>query len=124
VRAVEGALEQVLDGLLANALDVAPPGSEVSVRLARSGALVLVAVVDHGPGMPAEQRARAFDRFWRAPEAPAGGSGLGLAIVHHLAAASGGDAFLAETPGGGLTAGVRLPSAADDPRAFIPSPAR
>jgi signal transduction histidine kinase len=119
-RALDGALEQVLDGLLANALDVAPPGSEVVVRArAVSGATTLppgprvveLAVVDHGPGLPADQRMRAFDRFWRAPGARPGGSGLGLAIVQRLVSAGGGTVHLEETPGGGITAVVRLPAA-------------
>jgi signal transduction histidine kinase len=110
-RVVDGALEQVLDGLLANALDVAPPGSEILVRARPVDHSAEVAVVDHGRGLTPEQRARAFDRFWRAPDAPLGGSGLGLAIVARLVASSGGTVSLDETPGGGVTAVVRLPAA-------------
>ncbi|WP_432010951.1 sensor histidine kinase [Streptomyces cucumeris] len=58
--------------------------------------------------MTAEQRRRAFDRFWRAPDAPKGGTGLGLSLVQRLAHVSGGEATLAAAPGGGLDAFVRL----------------
>ncbi len=103
VRASAERLAQVLDNLLANALEVAPRGSAVvvSVRPAE------LRVRDAGPGMTAEQRARAFDRFWRAGSGP-GGSGLGLAIVKRLVEADGGTVELADAPGGGLEAIVRL----------------
>lgn len=68
-------------------------------------------ITDEGPGMTAEQRGRAFDRFWRAPGAPKGGTGLGLALVQRLALASGGEASLREAATGGLDAVVRLLSA-------------
>ncbi|CAM5715982.1 hypothetical protein SALBM311S_04356 [Streptomyces alboniger] len=65
--------------------------------------------------MTAEQRARAFDRFWRAPGAPKGGTGLGLALVQRLAHASGGEASLRAAGTGGLDAVIRLPSARPSP---------
>jgi signal transduction histidine kinase len=61
---------------------------------------------DDGPGLPEEQRRRAFDRFWRGR--PGEGSGLGLAIARSLVEADGGEVELAEAPGGGLDAIVRL----------------
>jgi signal transduction histidine kinase len=60
--------------------------------------------------MTAEQRARAFDRFWRAGP-PGQGTGLGLAIVHRLVTADGGSIELREAPGGGLDAAIRLRAA-------------
>jgi signal transduction histidine kinase len=103
-----GALEQVLDNLLANALRVAPADSEVRVAATTGDDAVRVTVADRGPGLSADQRARAFDRFWRAPGAEAGGSGLGLAIVRELVRASGGEVVLHPREGGGLAAEVRL----------------
>ena len=64
-------------------------------------------VTDQGPGLTAEQRERAFDRFWRAGSGE-GGSGLGLAIVRRLVAADDGEVELREAPGGGIDAVVRL----------------
>ena len=68
---------------------------------------VEVHVVDHGPGLTAEERERAFDRFWRG-HSQTPGSGLGLSIVRRLARADGGDAELRDAPGGGIDAVVRL----------------
>ena len=63
-------------------------------------------VSDEGPGLDADQREHAFDRFWRATttRSELGGSGLGLAIVQKLTTADGGHAELREAPGGGLDA--------------------
>lgn len=109
-RAVPGGLDQIVDNLLDNALGVAAAGSQVDVRVIASDDEIVVAVRDHGPGMTAEERSRAADRFWRAPNAAPGGSGLGLAIVAELSAASGGSLRLSDPPEGpGLLAEVRLP---------------
>lgn len=107
-----GALEQILDNLLSNALRVAPPGSEVEVAVDGGDPQVRITVADRGPGLDADQRRHAFDRFWRAPDAGPGGSGLGLAIVRELVHASGGEVALHGRDGGGLEAEVRLPRAA------------
>jgi signal transduction histidine kinase len=108
VWAVPGALEQVLDNLLANALRVAPAGSRVELAVRRAGAWVELHVTDQGPGMPADQRERAFDRFWRGPATDSEGTGLGLAIVRQLLEASGGTAELRANADGGLDAVARL----------------
>jgi signal transduction histidine kinase len=109
VTASPGALEQVLDNLIANALEVAPPGTDVRLAAARVGELIEVSVSDSGPGMAPQERARAFDRFWRGRD-DSRGSGLGLAIVRSLAEADGGSARLEEAPGGGLRVVVSLPA--------------
>jgi signal transduction histidine kinase len=102
-------IEQVLDNLLANALAVAPVGSTVAVRVVAEHDAVEVHVVDEGPGLDAEGRERAFDRFWRG-SASTPGTGLGLPVVRQLARAAGGDAWLAPGPAGrGTDAVVRLP---------------
>jgi signal transduction histidine kinase len=106
---VPGAVTQVLDNLLANAIEVAPPGSDISVRVRRDDGHVELHVVDSGPGLSDAERQHAFDRFWRGNGAPSGGSGLGLAIVAQLASASGGDAELLPAPGAtGVDARVRF----------------
>ncbi len=113
VRSVPGRLEQILDNLLSNALDVAPAGTAVTVTARRDGARVRLEVADAGPGMTPEQRARAFDRFWRAEPSRRGrgGFGLGLAIVGRLVAADGGTVELAVSPPGGLAVVLLLPAA-------------
>jgi signal transduction histidine kinase len=112
VRMVAGYLDQILDNLLANALEATPPGRAVRVHAESKGGVVEIHVVDEGRGMAADDRRRAFDRFWRGSGSRAGsGSGLGLAIVRQLAHASGAEAELLEAPGGGVDAVVRVPSA-------------
>jgi signal transduction histidine kinase len=109
VRAAPGALEQILDNLVSNALDATPAGSTVRVSVVARDRAVELHVVDEGPGMPPEARAHAFERFWRPPDASGPGFGLGLAIVAQLAATCRGTAALAPGPGGqGLDAKVRL----------------
>jgi hypothetical protein len=108
VWAVPGALEQVLDNLLENALRFAPVGSSVELAVRQAEGWVELHVTDQGPGMPADQRERAFDRFWRGPASDREGTGLGLAIVRQLLEASGGTAELHPNPGGGLDAVAHL----------------
>ena len=62
-------------------------------------------MIDEGPGLTAEQRARAFDRFWRASNEP--GSGLGLAIAKRLVELDDGEIELRAAAGGGIDAVVR-----------------
>jgi signal transduction histidine kinase len=113
VRSVPGRLEQVLDNLLSNALEVAPAGSALHIDVRRAGANARLEVRDAGPGMTPEQRARAFDRFWRAATArrDGGGFGLGLAIVRELVNADGGTVTLDDAPEGGLRVSITLPLA-------------
>lgn len=112
-------LAQVVDNLLANAVDASSPGDELRVRVTRSAdrRWVEVHVVDQGSGLPPDQRRRAFDRFWRADPSSTvgpdddgrlGGTGLGLAIVRQLVVADGGEVELTEAAGGGIDAVVRL----------------
>jgi signal transduction histidine kinase len=108
VLATPGHLEQVLDNLIANALEVSPPGGTIKVSARHVGEVAELHVVDQGPGMSAEQRARAFDRFWQGGASGGGGSGLGLAIVRELVMADGGTVELRPAPGNGLDATVRL----------------
>lgn len=104
---------QVLDNVIANALDVAPEGTSIELQVVAHGDRVAVHVVDHGPGMSAEERERAFDRFWRGDAAVApgslGGAGLGLAIVRKLVVADGGEVRLGAVPGGGLDVTIEYP---------------
>ena len=72
-----------------------------------SGARGELHVIDQGPGMSAEKRERAFDRFWRGGESGTG-SGLGLAIVKRLIEIDGGTVELRAAPEGGLDAFIRL----------------
>jgi signal transduction histidine kinase len=107
VRAAPGRVAQVLDNLISNAVEASPDGAVVSVAAVAAGSWVELHVRDEGPGLPPEQRARAFDRFWRAGSGE-GGSGLGLAIVRRLVVVDEGEVELLEAESGGIDAVVRL----------------
>lgn len=102
-------LRRVLENLVDNAIAYAG-NAELTIR--RSGdAYVEICVVDHGPGIAKEFLASAFEPFTRQETSRSrqtGGAGLGLAIAHALAKQMKGEVVLTETPGGGLTAIVRL----------------
>ena len=103
----------VVDNLLANALDVSAPGSAVTLSCRSSTDHAEAHVVDEGPGLSDDERARAFDRFWTTPSAGRrlGGSGLGLPIARQLARIDGGELELRAAPTGGVDAVLRLPAA-------------
>lgn len=112
-RAIPGAVEQIIDNFIDNALAVTPAGGAIAVEVThvrgaadRVVAPVVLHVTDTGPGMPDDQIGKAFDRFWRASGAGSGGSGLGLAIVDQLARASGAKAGLVNRREGGIDASV------------------
>lgn len=102
-----GRVEQVLDNLLANAIDASPAGGTVTVSTRSADGWVELHVVDEGPGLSETERDRAFDRFWQAHEGR-DGFGLGLAVVRRLTTADGGDVQLRAGTPGGLDAVVRL----------------
>lgn len=107
---------QAVANLLDNALKFTPEGGSVRLEARREAGQVVIAVADDGPGLPAADRARAGERFFRADAARSTpGSGLGLSLVRAVAALHGGELELAETQPGaarpGLTARLRLPAA-------------
>jgi signal transduction histidine kinase len=110
IRSVPGRLEQVLDNLVANAIEVSPAGGTIRIDAAGGDERLALTVADEGPGLTTEQRERAFDRFWRGSGAE-GGAGLGLAIVRRLVEADHGGVRLDAAPGGGLAVVVELPAA-------------
>ena len=104
-------LRQLATILTDNAIRHGPAGSHVRVVLRpRDKGGATLAVEDQGPGIRPEDRARVFDRFWRAPGASAGGTGLGLAIAHWVVERHGGTIEVADAPGGGARFEVRLPA--------------
>ncbi len=105
-----GTVEQALDNLLANAFEAAPANSSITISAGPEGDCVALHVIDEGPGMTPQERARAFDRFWRGTTArPGEGSGLGLAIVRSLVERDRGTVELRAAASGGIDAVVRLP---------------
>lgn len=101
-------LKALMGNLLDNALNYTPSGGRVDVEVLREAGQALVVVSDSGPGIPAEHRARVFDRFYRVPGTRTSGSGLGLAIVQGAAVAHGAVIELSDRAGGGLRVSVRF----------------
>ena len=111
-----GLLDRVLGNVVENALRHQPPPGRVRVSTSGLGGRTQVRVVDSGMGVPEGAREQIFLPFQRHGDAPAGdGVGLGLAVARGLAEAMGGEVSAEETPGGGLTMVIELPSAEEDP---------
>jgi signal transduction histidine kinase len=109
---VPGDLDQILDNLLANALDASPEGGRISVKLlGLEPGWLEMQVIDEGPGMSDDDRRRAFDRFWQGPGTSGGHSGLGLAIVWKLALRSDASVELRPATPTGLVAVIRMAAA-------------
>jgi signal transduction histidine kinase len=112
-------LQQALTNFIDNAIRFAPPGGEVEAFTWCADGEAGVTVIDRGPGIPAEDRDRVFDRFYRVPGAGAGrepgGSGLGLAICREVAHAHRGRVWIDSAPGGGTAVSMALPAEGPDP---------
>ena len=111
VRGDAAALGQVVRNLVDNAARHAAGAVGIGVR--ETGDAVELIVDDDGPGIPADQRERVFERFVRLDDArtrDAGGSGLGLAIVREIVTAHGGTVVVSASPLGGARFTVRLPT--------------
>jgi two-component system OmpR family sensor kinase len=103
----------LLGNLVDNALRYTPPGGRVDVRVQQAGNEAVLTVSDTGPGIPAAERSRVFDRFYRGAAAAAPGSGLGLAIVKRIADRHRASIRLDDAEAGrGLRVTVRWPVAA------------
>ncbi|MFN8222279.1 MAG: HAMP domain-containing sensor histidine kinase [Gaiellales bacterium] len=109
VRVARDRVDQVLDNLIANAIEASPDGDTVRLLVSTVGDRGELRVRDGGPGLVDDDKRRALDRFWRASRTP--GSGLGLPIAKRLVEIDHGMLELLDAPGGGLDAVVRLPLA-------------
>lgn len=104
-------LRMLARNLVDNAVRYCPRGGRVDVRVRAEAGRALLEVDDSGPGIPASERPRVFDRFYRRAESPPGGSGLGLAIVKSVAERSHATVELLDSPLGGLRVRVSFPVA-------------
>jgi two-component system OmpR family sensor kinase len=119
-------LLQVLTNILTNAAVHATAPVPITVAAGQDGTDIVVRVVDGGPGLPPEQAAQVFDRFWRADTARTrvrGGSGLGMSIVAALVADHGGRVEFESTVEHGTTVTVCLPAAPVPAEPAAPRPA-
>ncbi|HEX5525732.1 MAG TPA: HAMP domain-containing sensor histidine kinase [Solirubrobacterales bacterium] len=107
-------IRQILVNLITNAHEYSPEGASIEVSAHAISAEVEIAVSDNGPGIPADQVERIFERFTRGDAGltqRVGGTGLGLAISKSLAEAHGGSIAVESTPGVGSIFRIRLPIA-------------
>jgi signal transduction histidine kinase len=121
VRALGHALRNLSDNAARHAR------GQVRLGLRREHGAVVVEVADDGPGIPARDRQRVFERFVRLDESRArgdGGSGLGLAILDEVVTAHGGTVTVDESWAGGARFAVRLPAAPQSPGSPVRPPAR
>jgi signal transduction histidine kinase len=100
------AIADALRNLVENAVAHAPPGSEVTVSASANGR---VQVADRGPGVPEQDRAHIFERFWRGQRTAAQGAGLGLSIVAEIMKAHGGSVTVETGPTGGAVFTLAFP---------------
>jgi len=120
-------IERAVTNLVDNAVRYSRPGSVVEVETTSAGSVsgqdLVITVTDHGPGVPAEEQDRIFDRYWRRRDDHTG-SGLGLPIAQQIARAHGGDISLVSpgASGDGSPFTLRLPAGAGpvEPRLSTP----
>ena len=99
-------LVRAASNLIGNADKYSPPGTPITVKVSQDG----LSVADQGQGIPAVDRERVFDRFYRSDGArSASGSGLGLAIVKKIAVEHGGSVWIGDSPSGGALVGFTVP---------------
>jgi signal transduction histidine kinase len=103
------ALRTLVRNLVDNAVRYTPPGGTVQVRCRSAAQQALLEVSDTGPGIPAGEKERVFDRFYRRAAAQGDGTGLGLAIVKAIAERHSARIDLGDAPGGGLHVAVSFP---------------
>ena len=112
VRGDRDRLRQVIDNLLTNVRLHTPPGTAATVSVMATNTEAVIGIADSGPGMSDDDRARVFERFYRADPSRArdsGGTGLGLSIVAAILTAHGGTVGVEQRPGGGTVFRARLP---------------
>ncbi len=108
-------MQQALANLLLNASVHTPAGTPILIQARQEPERLVLNVLDQGPGLPPDLLTRVFDKFVRAPNAPAGGSGLGLAIVKGFVEAHGGRISAANRPAGGAMFTMKIPQTEKPP---------
>ncbi|HWB22266.1 MAG TPA: ATP-binding protein [Gaiellaceae bacterium] len=105
-------IQRVLANLIENAIKYSQAGEPVRVQVTGTPAEAMIRVIDHGPGVPVEERERIFEPFHRGmPRGDVGGAGLGLAIARGFAEANGGQLWVESRSGQGATFVLSLPTA-------------
>ena len=108
----EGKLIVTVDNLLSNAIKFSPEGGAIEIRLERDDKVLLLDVIDNGPGITEEDKSRVFDEFFQGKQAPGNhirGTGLGLAITREHVVAHGGSIEILDDVSGGAHFRITLP---------------
>jgi two-component system sensor histidine kinase KdpD len=104
-----GLIEQAVINILQNAVLYSGADTTITMRAFASGQQCVISVRDQGPGLPAGNEDRVFEKFYRVPGTPAGGTGLGLSIVRGFVRAHNGTVTALNVPGGGAEFTIELP---------------
>jgi len=116
-------MRELLANLIDNAIDYTPSGGRVTVRTREDASRAIIEVEDNGGGIPAAERERVFERFYRVPGTPGEGCGLGLAIVAEIANRHGGTIELLTPPeGAGTLVRALFPKLQRSRPAGLPAP--
>lgn len=104
-------LGQIVTNLIANAGKFSPTGGRIDVEVTTDGEMAVCTVTDDGPGIPPDEQAHVFERFWQGrAAADTGGSGIGLAVAAELARAHDGHLEATNAPNRGARFVLRLPA--------------
>lgn len=103
-------LARAVENLISNAVKWSPDGAAIQVRIETSESACRIHIIDHGPGIPAQDRERLFARFERADRTGVKGTGLGLAIAKRVTEMHRGSIHIGDTPGGGCTFTIEIPA--------------
>jgi signal transduction histidine kinase len=106
IRGNDYAVADAIRNLIENAVTHSPPGTEILIAATEDWC---VSVADRGPGIPAADRQKIFERFWRGRAAGALGAGLGLSIVREIVKAHCGEVRVDDNPGGGSIFTLHFP---------------
>lgn len=104
-------LQRAIKNIVHNALKFSDEHGQVTISASKTDDEVILAIKDNGPGIPADELPRIFERFYQVDRARRQGTGLGLAIVRHIALAHGGRTWAESTPGEGATFFIALVAA-------------
>jgi signal transduction histidine kinase len=105
-------LHQIITNVLTNAQKFTPPGGSIHVELTKTDTIAIVRVTDTGIGIPDEDQALIFDRFWRGRDSEqVPGTGVGLAVVAELVRAHHGSVAVDSKVGRGTTMSLEFPRA-------------
>lgn len=110
-----GRLTQVLSNIIGNALKFTPGRGSIALRAHSTNGFIEISVEDSGPGIPPDEVARVFDRFWKGDQTSNNGAGLGMTIAKGIVEAHGGRIWVDSVVGRGTTFRFIVPCATGEP---------